>query len=96
MPERLRPYTPELLADRWSCSPNHVRNLIRRGELNAFRVGSRLLRISPDAVEEFERCQQSTGSEGSTDAWSPPSGSMEPESVIVLRHSQERKPRRRQ
>ncbi|MRI57250.1 DNA-binding protein [Methylobacterium sp. DB1607] len=96
MPDHARPYTPELLADRWCCSPNHVRNLIRRGELNAFRVGSRLLRISPDAVEEFERCQQNTGSASSTDASSSLGGSMEPESVIVLRHSQERKPRRKQ
>lgn len=38
-------YTPETLAKRWRCSPNHVRNMIKRGNLPAFRSGGRLLRI---------------------------------------------------
>ncbi|WP_370880000.1 helix-turn-helix domain-containing protein [Labrys monachus] len=49
-----RPYTPETLAERWGCTPNHVRALIKRGELCAFRIGPRLLRIPVDAVKQFE------------------------------------------
>jgi excisionase family DNA binding protein len=51
--KQLRPTTPERLAERWQCSANLVRGLIRRGELRAYRVG-RTLRIPADAVEEYE------------------------------------------
>lgn len=47
-------YTPETLAKRWRCSPNHVRNMILRGDLPAFRSGSRLLRIRTDDVIAHE------------------------------------------
>ena len=53
-----RPLTPEQVAERWSCSANYVCNLIKRQELRAFRVGSRLLRIPLDAVMEFEEYRQ--------------------------------------
>ena len=43
-------YTPETLAKRWRCSANHVRNMIKRGDLPASRSGSRLLRIRTDDV----------------------------------------------
>ena len=52
-----RPYTCEQVADLWGCSPNHVRNLIHRGELRAFRLGARLIRIPADAIAEYEQCQ---------------------------------------
>ncbi|MGY2048855.1 helix-turn-helix domain-containing protein [Methylobacterium sp. JK268] len=87
---RPRPLTPEQVAERWDCSANHVRNLIRRGELRAFRVGSRLLRVPPDAVLEFERCQETTGSDALTDATSSPGGLTESDGVIVLTHSRPR------
>lgn len=51
-----RPLTPIMLAERWQCSERHIRNQIAAGRLRAFRVGGKLLRISMDAVEEFE-CQ---------------------------------------
>lgn len=47
-------YTPDTLAERWGCSAKHVRNLILTGELRAFQVGPRLLRVTADAVAEFE------------------------------------------
>ena len=47
-------YTPRTLAELWQCSERHVRNLIKDGKLPAFRVGGKLLRISGDAVTEFE------------------------------------------
>ena len=33
------PYTPETLAERWACSPQQIRRMVRRGELCAFRGG---------------------------------------------------------
>lgn len=47
-------YTPETLAERWRCSGQHVRNMIKRGDLEAWKLPGRLLRISPKAVIEFE------------------------------------------
>ena len=49
-----RPFTPDELAHRWGCSGETVRAMIRRGDLPAFRVGGRLLRISRKAVEQIE------------------------------------------
>jgi excisionase family DNA binding protein len=43
MAEPVRPYTPETLAERWGCSPAHIRAMIRRGELPHFRLGGKLL-----------------------------------------------------
>lgn len=34
-----RPFTPAELAERWACSERHVRGLISKGALSAFRVG---------------------------------------------------------
>lgn len=47
-------YTPETLAKRWGCSSRHVRNLISSGDLAAFKLGDKLVRIKAQAVEEFE------------------------------------------
>lgn len=49
-------YTPATLAKKWACSERHVRNMIDRGELPAFRLGGKLLRIRAEDVEAFE-CQ---------------------------------------
>ncbi len=49
-------FTPSMLADRWACSERHIRNMIDRGELPAFRLGGKLIRIRPEDVEAFE-CQ---------------------------------------
>ncbi|WP_352827323.1 helix-turn-helix domain-containing protein [Mesorhizobium sp. M0830] len=49
-------YTPAMLADRWACSERHVRNMIASGELPAFRLAGKLLRIRGEDVENFE-CQ---------------------------------------
>ena len=50
-----RSYTPEDVAARWKCSPSHVRKLISTGELRAWRLGGKLLRIRPEDVENFEQ-----------------------------------------
>src|SRR5438045_23353 len=48
-----RPFTPETLADRWSCSAEKVRQMIHRGELAGFRLG-KLFRIPAVEVERYE------------------------------------------
>ena len=53
-------HTPASLAERWECSEAHVRNLIRRGELQAFKLGGKLLRIRPEEVERYECRDRST------------------------------------
>jgi excisionase family DNA binding protein len=55
MQEPIRVYTPALLAQRWQVSERHIRNLIQRGELKAFRLGEKLLRIRVEEVEDYER-----------------------------------------
>lgn len=46
-------YSPATLADRWSCSAEKVRGMLRSGELRGFRSG-RSLRISAEEVARFE------------------------------------------
>lgn len=49
-----RALTPEDVAERWGCSASHVRRLIANGELPAFRLGGKLIRIRPQDVEAYE------------------------------------------
>ena len=63
MAEPARPYTAASLAERWGCSVNHIRDLIRDGKLQCFRVG-RLIRIRRDEVERFECGSSYTGESG--------------------------------
>jgi len=53
-PLRDRPWTPKTLAAEWSVTAQHIRDLIRTGELKHFRVG-RLIRISKAAAEDYRR-----------------------------------------
>jgi excisionase family DNA binding protein len=79
MGQAARVFTPATLAQEWGCSERHVRNLVAAGQLRAFRLGSKLLRIPAEAVEEFA-CQHTASgtSEGSS-----PSSSGESESGTV-------------
>ena len=47
-------YTPETLGERWSCSGQHVRNMIKRGDLAGSLLGGKLLRISAAVVAAYE------------------------------------------
>ena len=47
-----RPYSSETLATEWGCTAQHIRDLVRQGELPHFRVG-RLIRIPFKAATEF-------------------------------------------
>ncbi|AWN38912.1 hypothetical protein DK427_08290 [Methylobacterium radiodurans] len=55
-------YTPKEVADRWKCSAAHVRKMIDNGELPAFRAGGKLLRVPESALQEYERCQNTSSS----------------------------------
>lgn len=76
-------YTVDSLAARWGCSAGLVRNMIRRGELATFRLGT-LIRISAAEVDRIE-CQTTPSSASEAD--SPSSIETLPESVIVNRSS---------
>ena len=52
------------VAARWRCSERHVRALISTGQLPAFRLGGKLLRVPIAAIEAFEQCQTIQGSFG--------------------------------
>lgn len=45
------------LAERWGCSEQQVRVLLRTDRLPFFRLGNRMTRISVQIIEEFERGQ---------------------------------------
>ncbi|WP_439625872.1 helix-turn-helix domain-containing protein [Shinella sp.] len=48
-------FSPATLAERWSCSERHVRNLIAQNILGHFHLGGKLMRIPRDEVERFEK-----------------------------------------
>jgi excisionase family DNA binding protein len=52
--EGVRAYSPSGLAAAWKCSEKHVRNLLNSGQLRGWKLGGKLWRIKPDAVEEYE------------------------------------------
>ena len=43
----LNVYTPEILGERWSCIANHIRNVIKRGQLAGLMLGGRLIASRP-------------------------------------------------
>ena len=46
-------YSPQQLAQEWGCSVRHIRDLINRGELTAFRAGKKIFRIPAEAVGDY-------------------------------------------
>ncbi len=66
-------YTPATLAERWACSERQVRLMIERGDLPAFRLGGKLIRIRQEDVEAYEcpnggspDCEANSASPGMT------------------------------
>ena len=47
-------YTIAQLAQRWQCSPDAIYDMVRRGDLNSFRVGT-AIRFTAEAVAEYEK-----------------------------------------
>lgn len=52
--EQRRPYSPETLGERWSCSSETIRKMYHAGKLRGFRLG-KLIRITADEVARIER-----------------------------------------
>lgn len=71
-----RPFTPERLAERWVCTPAHIRNLCKRGDLPHFRIGKEY-RIPHLAVLEVEGCDGKMSGSRSTEESGPLSGETE-------------------
>jgi len=63
-----RPYTPESLAERWECSPQHVRKMLADGRLKGFKLGNKMWRISTSEVAKVEDDQCEKQSSESTGA----------------------------
>lgn len=83
MTDPARIFTPASLARQWDCSERHVRNLVAAGELRAFKLGNKLLRIRGEDVEDFV-CRQITASAGSTVASASPITKTESDTVTRL------------
>lgn len=53
MVELAKPFPPKSLAEHWSCSERHIRNLIEAGEIPCFRLG-KLVRIPAPYVRAVD------------------------------------------
>ncbi|WP_350169596.1 helix-turn-helix domain-containing protein [Roseovarius sp.] len=82
-----------MLADRWQCSAETVRQMVKSGDLRGFRVG-RMIRIPYDAVEEIE-CQTSQSDACAADFASTGTTKQGRGGAISLRHARERRPKRK-
>src|SRR5215831_16414033 len=56
------------IAKRWSCSLQHVRALLRRGDLPSFRAGAKLYRVKLEEVERWESRNSGSCSSGESTA----------------------------
>lgn len=53
-------FSTNSLAKRWNCSGQHIRNMIKRGELSCFHLGN-LVRISSWEVNRIEGLSSTGG-----------------------------------
>lgn len=60
-------YSVASLAHHWECGQDTIYALIRSGDLQAFRLGGKLLRIRGDEVERYE-CRTTTASNDTVDS----------------------------
>lgn len=86
-----RALTPAQVAEMWQCSESHIRKMIARGELPAFRLAGKLLRIRLDDVEAFE-CQNGGSPDSEANTASP--GMTMPASADVIALEQQIRKRR--
>jgi excisionase family DNA binding protein len=64
-----KPFSPQSLAERWGCSAEKVRQMVRRDELAGFRLG-KLIRIAAIEVERYE-CLNTASSSTESNGPSP-------------------------
>ncbi len=86
-------YTPQQVAERWKCSASFVRRLIDNGELSAFRVGGKLLRVTDAALTDYERCQSTSSNVSVEDGPSPSTKEGSASAVVSLEHAMRRERR---
>lgn len=53
--------TPDEAAERLGCTTRTVRNMIARGELTGYRLGTRSIRLDIDEVDDLLRRIPTTG-----------------------------------
>lgn len=82
----MKPFTVAALAERWTCSPQTIRNMVNDGSLPAIRYG-RMIRIPFQIVEEIEQCglsdTEASGLSASTADASQP-GTTPDQNIVVL------------
>ena len=62
-------YTPKTLAERWQCDEKLIYRMIADGRLKGFKLARKLLRITAEAVAEYEAGEcQTIGSDGSRES----------------------------
>jgi excisionase family DNA binding protein len=69
-----RPFSVKTLAERWECSESHIRKAIAAGELRAFGIGGKLVRIAAEEVARIEGGACRTSGSGGTAASLPHAG----------------------
>lgn len=66
-----KPFSIRTLAERWDCSEEHVRRMVKSGRLRTFDLGGKLIRISAEEVERWETSQSSSGTGENSQSDSP-------------------------
>jgi hypothetical protein len=86
-----RPYTPESLGERWSCSPEAVRKMLASERIKGFKLG-KLWRIPAHEVQRIEACETSISDD--TEASTPQSGTTKQDVDNVVRLARMTEPSR--
>lgn len=98
--EPTRPFTVAKLAEHWEVSETFVYDQIKAGRLRAIRLGGKLLRIKPDAVEDFECQHTESASSDASATMEPhtgpsPSGGLTIEERTAFRLARQTEPQRK-
>ena len=86
------PWTPDMLAERWKCSGETIRQMVRCGQLAGFRVGNRI-RIKDAVVMEYENCHSTKSDASVEDTASSGTNQTEGGGDIVFMRKRQPKPR---
>ena len=76
-----RVYSVASLAAHWECGPDTIYALIHGGQLSAFRLGGKLLRIRGDEVDRYE-CRMTTASNDTGESL-PSSGTINTDAIDI-------------
>lgn len=87
-------WTPDMIAERWLCSSQTVRDLCHSGALRSFRTG-RMFRIRREWLEDYEQCQTSASEDSAEVSASTGETLRAGADAISFRHAPERKQKAR-